>query len=393
MDFEEIVEWFKPREGNFKLGLEGIRRGCALFENVEQSLRCAHVAGTNGKGSTCFKIAKVFQAAGYRVGLYTSPHISSLCERIQINGEPIPEQELARLVGLVRAKELSLSAFEAMTLAAFLWFKENDVNFSVIEVGLGGSLDATNVCCPDISIITSISFDHMEYLGNTLDSIAENKAGIIKRRVPVVIGPRVPREIISRKACEMESSLCTVNGNFLDYDEENSAVAKRALELLQEKWPGLDKEKVVDYRPSCRFEEVPKVIVQKRFGEDAPRVILDVAHNPDGIDRLLKKLREPAVFLCSISRDKDVPRMISSLLARAKGLVCTQAPGERAMLAEDLGKIALDMKPTIGVGIEADPEGALKSAVTLAIKAGVPLVVTGTFYLMDRIKRLLWKVE
>ena len=383
MNYAEIVQWFKPRNEKKICNLEPMREACCYFDAVEKAFPCVHVAGTNGKGSTCFKIARAFRKAGYKVGLYTSPHISSLCERIQINNDPIPEQELARLVSLIRAYDSSLSGFEVMTLAAFLWYRESHVDFAVLEVGLGGRFDATNVCYPNVSVITSISFDHMESLGTTLASIADNKAGIIKENTPVVIGPRVPYDVIARRATEAHAPLYQVSGYFEDYDEENSCVAREVLRILQKKWQGLDIEDTAYFRPPCRFEEV----VTNYAG--GPRVILDVAHNPDGIDKLLKKLQQKAVFLCSISKDKDVQTMLKLILGLAEGIICTQAPCPRTTRARDLGKIALDLKPSVPVGIEEDMGAAFEAALLLAQEKGVPLVVTGTFYLMDHIKRLL----
>jgi dihydrofolate synthase/folylpolyglutamate synthase len=192
--------------------------------------------------------------------------------------------------------------------------------------------------------------------------------------------------VIEPRAKELNAPLYRVEGGFWDYDEENSAIARRALELLQKDWKGLEIDTVSQYRPPCRFEDVP----QDRL-RGAPRIILDVAHNPDGIDKLLCKLgKGKAIFLCSISQDKDIPTMLASLLHDAAGLICTQALSKRAIKSERLGKIALDLKPSCPVRIEAQVDRAVALGIDMALEKSVPLVITGTFYLMDQVKRILW---
>ena len=179
----------------YKPGLENTLRLMAHVGNPHEKLRAIHVAGTNGKGSTSHLIAAVLQAAGYKVGLYTSPHLVSLTERIRINGVPIPEHEVAQFIEKNKAflDETQPSFFETMTAMAFAYFVAQEVDFAVVEVGLGGRLDSTNVLTPILSVITNIGLDHTEFLGNTLAKIAREKAGIIKPGVPCVIGETHPQ--------------------------------------------------------------------------------------------------------------------------------------------------------------------------------------------------------
>ena len=179
----------------YKPGLENTLCLMAHLGNPHEKLRAVHVAGTNGKGSTSHLIAAVLQAAGYKVGLYTSPHLVSLTERVRINGTPIPEEEVARFITENKAflDETQPSFFETMTAMAFAYFVSQQVDIAVVEVGLGGRLDSTNVLTPLLSVITNIGMDHTEFLGNTLTKIAREKAGIMKPHVPCVIGETHPQ--------------------------------------------------------------------------------------------------------------------------------------------------------------------------------------------------------
>ena len=179
----------------YKPGLETTLRLLAHLGNPHERLRAVHVAGTNGKGSTSHLIAAALQSAGYKVGLYTSPHLVSLTERIRINGRPIAEEEVARFVEENRSflDELQPSFFETLTAMAFAYFAAQEVDIAVIEVGLGGRIDSTNVLTPLLSVITNIGMDHTEYLGNTLAKIAREKAGIMKQGVPCIIGETHPQ--------------------------------------------------------------------------------------------------------------------------------------------------------------------------------------------------------
>lgn len=186
---------------------EGLSNTLALdrhFGHPHQAFKTIHIAGTNGKGSCSHTIAAILQAAGYKVGLYTSPHLVDFRERIRVNGQPISEQRVVDFLAKERSffEPLHPSFFELTTALAFLYFKEQHVDVAVVEVGLGGRLDCTNIISPELSIITNISFDHTQFLGNTLAKIAGEKAGIIKPQTPVVIGEDVPetRPVFEAKA-------------------------------------------------------------------------------------------------------------------------------------------------------------------------------------------------
>jgi dihydrofolate synthase / folylpolyglutamate synthase len=426
--YTEVVQWLfsKNRSSGIQLGLERMKEACRNLGNPERSFRSIHIAGTNGKGSVCTKIAKAYELCGYATGLYTSPHISSFTERIQANGERITEDEVVEGIATIR-KHCSdtLTFFEITTLLAFLWFQKKQVQMAVLETGLGGRLDATNVCSPELCVITSISFDHMNYLGNTIEAIAAEKAGIIKYKTPVVIGPRVPLDIVFREAEKCEAPLFQVKGEWADYDSENSAVAMKALSLLG--MPSRVIEEAVRYRPECRFQEVPRGLIEKKYGKSPQAVILDVAHNPDGIQRLLMKAKNsfPNSSLCillAVSRDKDVREMIDLLRHEASIIICTEAASPRAMPAKMLadmvqaaseeeergnGNLCSEDQPIQSPGLKppllsasrgcldskrpqvfeaAQPEEALLLALDCACSHQVPLLVTGTFFFMSSIR-------
>lgn len=284
-----------------------------------------HVAGTNGKGSVATKIAHAFYGKK-KVGLFTSPHIDCYRERVQINGIPIPEEVAQRLLTEI-ASQLSdrASYFELLTLLAFVYFAEEKVDLAVLEVGMGGRLDATNIVKPLLSVITSIGLDHTQYLGNTIEEIAFEKGGIIKPGVPVVVGPH---------ACFYPKSdlLYEVKGNFLHYEEENRAIAKKGLQILGVEYSDLS---VV---PPCRFERMGKYL-------------LDVAHNPDGLKRTFDRIAiehpgKKVGVVAAFSADKDIESCLEMIQNRAQSFQLAKIdhprihPFSRAIsLREALNKI------------------------------------------------------
>lgn len=312
---------------SMKLGLEGMLKIDAALGFPSKAYPTIHIAGTNGKGSVATKIASALQFAGNKVGLFTSPHISCITERIQINGEQISPSDLKKL------SLPGLTFFETVTMAAFRYFAEQKVDIAVIEVGLGGRLDATNIITPILSIITSIDFDHMEYLGNSLEAIAREKAGIIKPGVPYILGPRVPY-IEGEKVCCYGS-----------YEEENRAIAERACEILGIAPKGLD------ITPPCRFQRIGKVI-------------LDVAHNPAGLKRVLERIEGPFTALAAFSKNPDP---MIELLQSAEELYLTRVEHERVLFPAGKGII------------EPDFEKAFARAYACA----KTLLVTGTFFMMQ----------
>lgn len=215
MSYSETIQYlYSLQKQGIKFGLSNITKLMSSLGDPQKSFPSVHIAGTNGKGSTSAIIASILNASGLRVGLFTSPHLVSFTERIRVNGEEIAEFEVVRLAEELRARIFNLQSsdpdflptfFEVVTAIALLYFKKEKIDIAVVEVGMGGRLDATNIVIPEVSVITNISYDHSEFLGNTLDEIAYEKAGIIKRGVPVVVSFQVPEvlEVIEERAEEI----------------------------------------------------------------------------------------------------------------------------------------------------------------------------------------------
>lgn len=353
-----------------RLGLETMFKLDALFGAPSHAFKTIHVGGTNGKGSVSTKIAESLYLGGNKVGLYTSPHIATYRERIKVDGKMISQLDAERLLedifNKIESTNLTPTFFEVTTLLALLYFREQKVDVAVLEVGMGGRLDATNIITPLVSVITSISFDHSQHLGETLEKIAYEKGGIIKENIPVVLGKgaspfyAIPAHL--------------VEGDFENFEEENRATAKLALELLPLEYSleGLEKT------PPCRFEV---------FGN----VILDVAHNPAGLKALLDRVesRFPGrkiTMLVALSKDKEIKACLEEIMPRISYLYLTEAKNGRAAKAATLASFLNDFK---AFTIEPD----LEKAFCEARKRSDLLIVTGTFYIMHEVRKALGIVE
>jgi len=282
-----------------KQSLSQTQKLAEALGNPQDKYPTVHIAGTNGKGSVAYKIAEALRLEGYRVGLYTSPHLFSYRERITVNHEMISEEEV--IVGLEQLFELSPKSqfFELTTLLAFDHFAKKNVDVAVIETGLGGRLDMTNIIHPLISIITTIDFDHQEILGSTLEAIAREKGGIIKEKTPVVLGAKANLPVLRKMAHTKKAPLYLVS------EDENEEIAYKALEVLQPHFPTspLAKMKGIAKRPRCRFQVIDK------------RVVVDVAHNPSAFKRLFAELcnqfpGKKIALLLALSKDKPLEPLI-----------------------------------------------------------------------------------
>lgn len=281
MDIEKLFKL----PGRGRVAFEAMQLHDQKLGFPHQNYKTIHIAGTNGKGSVATKMAAVLQHLNYRVGLYTSPHIWNYRERIQINGEMIPDQTAQNL--LDETYDPALCFFDVLTAMAFLYFAREKVDYAVIETGLGGRFDATQVITPILAVITSIGFDHMAILGNTLEEIAQEKGGIAKPGIPLIAGPTAapffPKAI--PVACEPF------------YEFENRSIAKRALAEL-----GIQEGKGLEATPPCRFQKIGKIL-------------FDVAHNPQAFSRLIEGLQfhfpgKKFPFYLAFSKDKDWERCV-----------------------------------------------------------------------------------
>ncbi|CEP01932.1 hypothetical protein PBRA_002196 [Plasmodiophora brassicae] len=385
-----------------KLSLDNVRALRSLLGCPDKAYKTVHVAGTNGKGSVATKIAACIRMSGFRVGLYTSPHISCFRERISVDGVLISEDQVAAGLGDVfavcDANRILPTFFEATTMLAFKHFKHEKVDFAVVEVGLGGRLDATNIIEPDLCVITSISLDHSRILGSTIGEITREKAGIIKPKVPVVIGPKVPYDVTYEVARSLNSPLIRVGAcdRSDDTDMENQMVASCAIEQLQQRFPSIQTfAEGLAAVPPCRFEKITGMRNGKPF-----TVILDVAHNPDGISRLferLEKLQYGALHvIMGMSKDKDVVHAVRTARSMAHSLYIVEASDcKRAMPAMSVVELyqgrcsELDVSgPQPAVTCDGNVEKTLEHVLDVS-EADDLIVAFGSFFIMDACRKAL----
>jgi dihydrofolate synthase/folylpolyglutamate synthase len=370
--------------------------------NPQEKYPIIHVAGTKGKGSVSALCASALQAAGYKTGLYTSPHLWDYTERIQINGEPISPEQLIELVEEVKpaiAKIPKLTTFEITTAIGLLAFANNDVNAAVIEVGLGGRLDATNIVMPKVSVITSISYDHMAVLGNTLAEIAGEKAGIIKESVPVVSAPQTNEalEVLERVAKERDCLFILV-GKDVKFERLTSSLDGQSLRLSSFIYPHSTQPYTLDLTiPLLGFHQIENAAtaykalrvsgleiedkaIQKGFSQAKwparfevlrrqPPVVIDSAHNRDSSLRLRETLDEyfpeiPVILIFCALEDKDITGILEELKPRLKCVVATQADHPRAPSVEWIAEQV--KKARIPVEAATPAAKALERALELA---------------------------
>ena len=353
-----------------------------MIGSPEKAFPCIHIAGTNGKGSVALKVAKALEFSGLKVGLFTSPHLFSYTERIQINSQVITEEEITTrlpyLLSLFERFYPSASFFEITTSLALQYFRDSHIDIAVMEVGIGGLFDTTNIIHPLISVITSIGNDHREILGPTLEQIATHKAGIIKPSVPVVIGPSAAFPVVYDAAESCKSPLYLVKEAPGFYDWENQNVARKTLEILQEMVPLSSEaiEKALPLRPLCRFEQLGNII-------------FDVAHNPDGFSKLIEALEtyfphRKWVCILGMSKEKDLEVSLAILSKGASHIYLVEADSKRAASKEKMGEILLQQ------GVFSFTSTTVKEALSLAISQEDLVVVCGSFYLMQEARLILF---
>ncbi|MCQ2056568.1 MAG: bifunctional folylpolyglutamate synthase/dihydrofolate synthase [archaeon] len=356
MNIDEELEWLYGLDiHRIKLDLKNISRLLKELGNPQNSFKSIHVAGTDGKGSTCAMISSVFNFSKIRTGLYTSPHIMNFNERIAVDGLPIDDESLARLISVVRpiaedmkCCDMQCTFFEVTTAIAFLYFAEKKVRYAIIEVGMGGQFDATNVVTPDISVITDISIEHTEYLGKTIEKIAFEKAKIIKRNVPVVtsnVGK--PLDVIMSIASKMGSDVILVsnvgvvstledrtvmlyrNDEYVvgvpgDYQARNASVAIEVIMNLScrsELLPHL-KEGLENVFWPCRMQKIKNV-----------PIIVDVSHTRAGskvLSENISRIYGKVVVVFGVLNDKDIDGIAENISSVASKIIVTTPKSPRA---------------------------------------------------------------
>lgn len=377
----------------YKEGLENSHLLDVHFGHPHQQFKTIHIAGTNGKGSTSHTLAAVLQAAGYRTGLYTSPHLVDFRERIRVNGTCIPEAYVVDFVARHKAffEPLHPSFFELTTALAFHYFAEQKVQIAVIEVGLGGRLDCTNIISPVLSLITNISFDHMQFLGNTLEKIATEKAGIIKTATPVLISETTPetRPVFEQKAAEAHAPI-----RFVEDEKQVASVRMNAegKPVYQTYLAGeLTGELTGNYQlPNTQLTlatiqtlralgwDIPRTAIQQGFAQvceltglkgrwqtlqEHPRMVCDTGHNVAGIRYIVDQLGQQRYrhlhMVIGMVNDKDI-RGVLELLPQKARYYFTQASVKRALAAEELAAMARER------GLEGEAYPSVKAAVKAA---------------------------
>ena len=421
MNYKETVDYlyqatpcYQNQGGDaYKPGLERMQQMCEAIGNPQRYIRTIHVGGTNGKGSTTSLIASVLTAAGYKVGLFTSPHLVDFRERIRINGEMISREEVVSCVERTRPliESVGPSFFEYTTLMAFEHFHTHEVDYAIIEVGLGGRLDSTNVILPKLSIITNISLDHTQYLGNTLEAIAYEKAGIIKEGVHAVIGNAggSVRELFERVADERHAPItfCEDEHTIKRYDElhpgmrldtvdyglletplsgdaqlENVHTVLTALRILDDKVLDTPLTHEVVARGFAELYKLSGLRGRWETISTNPHIVCDTAHNPAGIAVVAHQLEEETYdhlyIIVGMSADKDIDTNLALLPSSACYYFCTTA-SQRTLPAEELQQRA----EAIGLRGRAYPsvEEALREVVALA-NAGDLIFVGGSNFIV-----------
>lgn len=423
-----------------KFDLTRMRDFLDLLNRPYQAYPIIHVAGTKGKGSVAALCASALQAAGYRVGLYTSPHLQDYGERIQVNGQQIPHADLVELVSQMKPhieSVKSLTTFEITTALAFQYFALQNVTAAVVEVGLGGRLDATNVIIPNVSVITSLSYDHTQFLGETLAEIAGEKAGIIKPGVPVVLAPQQDeaRLVIERIAAERQARLIQVGRDYLfaqithavnggqslfvwpvseqilvdEYIEsgglqeweptrlhipllgyhqvENAATAYTALQIARANGIPISEAEIRQGFSSVvwpgRFE------ILQRY----PPVVIDSAHNRDSALKLRLALDDyfpgqPVVLVFGASEDKDIEGMFAELMPRVRQVIATRSYHPRAMEPEQLVELAHRYgRPA---KVVASVEAALEEAIQIGDGEAM-ILATGSLFVAAGVRETWYK--
>jgi dihydrofolate synthase / folylpolyglutamate synthase len=396
---EAIAFLYNLRWFGAKFGLENTRKLAALAGNPQDQLRFIHVAGTNGKGSTCAMLESIYRASGVRTGLFTSPHLVAFGERIQVNRRPIPEADLIRLVSEMQPllkpfpQDQHPTFFEVVTVMALRYFLEQKCELIIWETGLGGRLDATNIVTPLASVITNIQYDHQKWLGETLESIAREKAGIIKQGVPVISGAEEPEasEVIETTARERKSPLTFARPIDPEpailrelrlplpglHQRANAAVALGTVQILQ---PVL-KVSATALRAGLSTVDWPGRL-QLITRPDGQKILLDGAHNPAGAQMLAAALEqyfpsEKAALVLGILQDKDWAAMCRLLAPFARKVLLVPVHSERTAQPHELAQAC----KSANAAAEVAELGSLPEA--LQRTAADPFVViAGSLYLV-----------
>ncbi|NTS41556.1 bifunctional folylpolyglutamate synthase/dihydrofolate synthase [Flavisolibacter sp. BT320] len=417
--FHKLPMYSRMGSAAYKKDLHNIRVICEALGNPQHRFKSIHIAGTNGKGSVSHMLAAIFQAAGYKTGLYTSPHLYDFRERIKIDGQMIPEDIVVRFVESQQKQieEIEPSFFEITVAMAFDHFVTEKIDIAIVEVGLGGRLDSTNIISPELSVITNIGWDHMNLLGNSLEEIAAEKGGIIKEGIPVVVGKKdlVTSPVFERIAAEraapllfaedyyqeekhaLEPTALTVTYNRKAsqavtvetdlpgiYQVQNMATVLTAVDVLRQHW-NLPEATVLQALQTVK--KTTGLGGRWEVVQEHPTIVLEVAHNPDGVQQMLAHLEaltfEKLHIVIGMVKDKEVNTVLQ-LLPPSALYYFTQAEIPRALPSVDLQqKAALS-------GLEGSVYANVNTALDAAKKGATRndlVIVCGSIFLVAEVKR------
>ncbi len=423
-DFNNTVNFlYSLQKHGIKLGLANITKLMNILGEPHNSFHSVHVAGTNGKGSTSTAISSILMENGFKVGIFTSPHLVSFAERIRINNLRIAESEVIEIATMIHdsiaGTDLNPTFFEFVTAMAFYYFAQSNVDWAVIETGMGGRLDATNVILPQASIITNISLDHCEFLGNNISDITFEKAGIIKQGIPVITSSGDPEVVkqLSDTACRRNSEIHIYDKDFkgallfMDdkhttfnyngyknfnalsiplsgkYQLYNACTAVRACEILRERGFSISDESIrrglLNVSIEGRLERV----------SDSPPIFIDGAHNPDAAHSLADSVKtlfpdKKVILIVGIMNDKDIKGILNPLVHISEFIILTKPKYERAALPEKLEKNIMGFA---GIHASIMSTDTVYDAIELAKKhcrKDNIILVTGSFYTAGEVKEI-----
>ena len=425
MNYEEAVAWIDTfQQFGIRLGLNRIEVVLNAVDNPQKKTSFIHVAGTNGKGSVCRYISSILTNEGYRTGLYLSPHLVDFRERFQLNNEFIKKDRFVEIVDRIRPiveqvtdRGIQLTYFEICTIIAFLFFADEQVDYAVVEVGLGGRYDATNVITPLVSIITTVSLDHQDQLGNTIEDIAFEKAGIIKSNIPVVTAAEgnaievietickkqhselthVTERMVSLQETSLFHQLLLVHGCFDDYLVKthqlgrcqwiNIAISITVIEILQQKGVFITKDSILKGINKMRHPGRMQLL------QTHPFVLIDGAHNTDAMRKTVESLTsfftlDRLIVIFGVMKDKSISEMLSLLLPVTDILIATEPKNTRATSAEKIAKYVQKIDASKQFFTTSSVQDAYAKALTIAKEHDL-IFATGSLFTVGELLQLL----
>ena len=421
MNYQQAVSWLNGSQRfGMKLSLDRIISILDQLNNPEKKINVIHVAGTNGKGSVCRYISSILEEEGYQVGLFTSPHLESIRERICINNKLISKKDFSYYISIIKnvvdnleKKELHPTYFEICTVLGFLFFNEKKVDYAIVEVGLGGRYDATNVVSPIATVITNISYDHQHILGETLEEIAFEKAGIIKSDVPLITGVQGKAlEVIQKSASKhnapisiVQSNISTIKESNLDFQiikiqgnmdsyvlvtseigsfqKQNLSIAIYTIEQLQMNGVFISYESIQNGVKSMVYTGRMKMVHNK------PIVLIDGAHNHGGIIELKNTISslfpgKKIILIFGVLKDKNVHEMIKEIQAVTKSLILTKSKNNRAVNQQELLKMISSFFSEKNIFLTDSIDQAIKKGFKISLQDDI-IIITGSLYTVQEV--------